>query len=86
MKITILACSLLFLAADTKAQQAGLKDSFDIPGKVTVYKDYRLDLLAKKEAEFNEAQGVTSSGIVRQNILRNFTPKQTQEQHAERGF
>ena len=55
MKITILACSLLCLAAGTKAQQAGLKDSFDIPGKVTVYKDYRLDLLAKKEAEFNEA-------------------------------
>ena len=55
MKITILAGCLLFLAAGTKAQQAGLKDSFDIPGKVTVYKDYRLDLLAKKEAEFNEA-------------------------------
>ena len=53
-QITIL--SILFLSAGgIMAQTNGSKDSSVTTGKVTVFKDSRLDLLAKIEADFNEA-------------------------------
>ncbi|MBC7890006.1 MAG: SPOR domain-containing protein [Ferruginibacter sp.] len=52
----IMCISVLFLSAGTgKSQEIALKDSSEPTGKVTVFKDSRLDILAKKEAEFNEA-------------------------------
>ena len=54
MKITLLAVLILF-ATRVNAQYTGNKDSLMMPGKVIVHKDFRLELLAKKEAEFNEA-------------------------------
>lgn len=48
---TILCC----MAAVSTAQITPIKDSMPYTGKLNVYKDYRLDILAKKEAEFNEA-------------------------------
>lgn len=42
------------------AQVTDLKDTSLLTWKVTVYKDPRLDILARKEAEFNEAY---ASGI-----------------------
>ena len=52
----IIFISVLFLpVAAIKAQNIVLKDTVAPVGKVTVYKDSRLDILAKKEAEFNEA-------------------------------
>jgi len=48
--------SILFLSAGMiVAQSNDSKDSSVPAGKVTVYKDSRLDLLAKIEADFNEA-------------------------------
>jgi len=48
--------SILFLSAGTiMAQTNGSKDSSVTPGKVTVFKDSRLDALAKIEADYNEA-------------------------------
>lgn len=53
---TIISTSILFLSAVTlKAQTITPKDSTGPLGKVTVFRDGRLDILAKKEAEFNEA-------------------------------
>ena len=47
---------MLFLpAAFINAQNIVPKDTTSVTGKVTVYKDSRLDIVAKKEAEFNEA-------------------------------
>lgn len=54
MKNFILISALFFLANHTKAQTIAPKDSILPSGKVTVIKDYRLNILAKKEAEFNE--------------------------------
>lgn len=52
----IIYIAILFLSAGAiKAQINPPKDSLIPLGKVTVYKDNRLDILAKKEAEFNEA-------------------------------
>jgi hypothetical protein len=52
----IIFVSILFLnAAFTKAQTVIQKDTAAPTGKVIIYKDSRLDILAKKEAEFNEA-------------------------------
>ena len=42
-----------FFALAAAAQVIEIKDSV-IEGKITVYKDIRLDVLAKKEAAFNE--------------------------------
>ena len=49
--ISIFCC----LAGISNAQNASPKDSAAPEGKLTVIKDYRIDILAKKEAEFNEA-------------------------------
>jgi len=46
---------LFALANSIKSQTITPKDSIVYLGKVTVFKDSRLDILAKKEAEFNEA-------------------------------
>ncbi|MEO6548877.1 MAG: SPOR domain-containing protein [Ferruginibacter sp.] len=54
MKIIFFA--ILSLAIRTvNAQTAAVTDSIIYSGKVTVFKDSRLDILAKKEAEFNDA-------------------------------
>lgn len=53
-KFTLIA--FLFTSATAiNAQMIAPKDSIVYLGKVTVFKDTRLDILAKKEAEFNEA-------------------------------
>ena len=49
------ALLVLFSTLTIKAQTTPSKDSVISTGKVVVFKDSRLDLLAKKEAEFNEA-------------------------------
>lgn len=49
--ISIFCC----LAGISNAQNTSPKDSIAPEGKLTVIKDYRIDILAKKEAEFNEA-------------------------------
>ena len=50
-----LALALLFIFVNKiQAQSTGLKDT-NTTGKVTVFKDSRLDILAKIEADFNEA-------------------------------
>ncbi|MEO6733485.1 MAG: SPOR domain-containing protein [Ferruginibacter sp.] len=55
---TLIFIWVLFLSADTIHAQissaATTKDTTIYLGKVRVFKDSRLDLLAKKEAEFNE--------------------------------
>ena len=51
----ITICSVVSL--NVLAQQAPAKDSTE--GIINVYKDERLDLLAKKEAAFNETNGYT---------------------------
>ena len=51
---------ILFIAlfcVKTQAQIAPVKDSTE--GIINVYKDERLDILAKKEAAFNETNGYT---------------------------
>ncbi|MEP7111170.1 MAG: SPOR domain-containing protein [Ferruginibacter sp.] len=55
MKKMILVAILFLSAGLIKAQPIGPGDSTLTPGKVMVFKDSRLDILAKKEAEFNEA-------------------------------
>ena len=54
MKNFILITFLGVSAAALNAQTITPKDSIVYLGKVTVFKDSRLDILAKKEAEFNE--------------------------------
>jgi hypothetical protein len=54
-KIFSLILSLLFVVC-AMAQVATPTDT-TAAGKITVYKDVRLDILAKKEAAFNEANG-----------------------------
>jgi SPOR domain len=52
----IISTSILFLIAGAiRAQIVLPKDTTAPTGKITVFKDSRLDMLAKKEAEFNEA-------------------------------
>lgn len=52
----IIFISILFLSRGSiNAQIIVPKDSMVPMGKVTIFKDSRLDILAKKEAEFNEA-------------------------------
>jgi SPOR domain len=52
----IIFISIVFLSAGRiKAQTIAPKDSAQALGKVIVFKDSRLDILAKLEAEFNEA-------------------------------
>src|SRR6185436_2545810 len=46
---------LILSAYLLKAQAVSSKDSGAAPGKVTVFKDSRLDILAKIEADYNEA-------------------------------
>ena len=50
---------LFVFASSLKAQHSIVKDTL-FPGKVVVIKDNRLDVLAKKEAEFNEALALGS--------------------------
>ena len=45
-----------FVAVNAAAQTPVIPDSAN-PGKITVFKDSRLDILAKKEAALNEANG-----------------------------
>ncbi|MEO7766280.1 MAG: SPOR domain-containing protein [Ferruginibacter sp.] len=54
--ISITILSLCFWSI--KAQTNSTSDSTIYFGKVTVFKDSRLDILAKKEAEFNEANAL----------------------------
>lgn len=52
---------VFFLSSATiKAQNIEPKDSTVYSGKVVVFKDSRLDILAKKECEFNEALALGS--------------------------
>ncbi|MEP7142465.1 MAG: SPOR domain-containing protein [Ferruginibacter sp.] len=52
----IIFISVLFLSKSTiQSQAVAPKDTVATSGKVTVFKDGRLDILAKIEAEFNEA-------------------------------
>jgi hypothetical protein len=53
MKISFLITLIFILLCSTKAQNIPQPDSALAMGKVTVFKDSRLDILAKKEAEFN---------------------------------
>ena len=55
MKNLIFTTFLVICAQQLTAQTLAPKDSGMHTGKVTVVKDPRLELLAKKEAEFNEA-------------------------------
>lgn len=54
--LLFIAISIMF-SLNAFAQNTPLKDSSE--GIINVYKDERLDLLAKKEATFNEANGYT---------------------------
>ena len=56
MKILNFILLPVLFAVHAAAQTAPLKDTV-AEGKVTVFKDDRLDVLAKKEAAFNEANG-----------------------------
>ena len=51
----ILPISIFILLSSLANAQSITKDSLAAFGKVTVLKDSRLDILAKREAEFNEA-------------------------------
>ena len=55
MKKIYFVLIVLASAASTLAQTISPKDTSINSGKVTVFKDSRLDILAKKEAEFNDA-------------------------------
>ncbi len=55
-KLLFIAITLLF-CTNISAQIIPVKDSTE--GIINIYKDERLDLLAKKEAAFNEANGYT---------------------------
>ena len=55
MKKIIFTYILFLIAGATEAQVVLSKDTTAPTGKMTVFKDSRLDILAKKEAEFNEA-------------------------------
>ena len=55
MKKIFSFCALFLFVHYIKAQTIAPKDSLQRLGKVTVVKDPRIDILAKKEAEFNEA-------------------------------
>ena len=46
---------LLLSSGKMRAQTSSSKDTTVASGKITVVKDSRLDILAKQEAEFNEA-------------------------------
>ncbi len=54
MKKIIFTPVLFLIAGAVRAQIVTQKDTTAPTGKVTVFKDSRLDILAKKEAEFNE--------------------------------
>lgn len=54
MKKIFLTALLFCLTGFLFSQSVELKDSSLQMGKVTVFKDIRLDILARKEAEFNE--------------------------------
>src|SRR4051812_15518040 len=54
MKLMLMA-ALLVCGQVLWSQPMALKDSSTPVGKVSVFKDSRLEMLAKKEAEFNEA-------------------------------
>ncbi len=55
MKKIIFAALILLASHTIKAQVTTTKDTGLHSGKVTIFKDSRLDLLDKKVAEFNEA-------------------------------
>ena len=52
---------LFLIACQVKAQNTALKDTTSF-GKVIVFKDSRLDLLAKKEADFNILGAKSANG------------------------
>ena len=54
MRIGLLIVSIFFSTA--VFSQDTLKTSDESMGTVSVFKDYRLDVLAKKEAEFNDSK------------------------------
>ncbi len=60
MKKLIFIPVFFLSTADIKAQNIEQKDSTAYSGKVVVFKDSRLDILAKKESEFNEALALGS--------------------------
>ena len=65
----IIFISIFYLATATiKAQNIAPKDTTVNLGKVTIFKDPRLDILAKKEAEFN-ALGARSAKGYRLMVL-----------------
>ncbi|MES2892673.1 MAG: SPOR domain-containing protein [Bacteroidota bacterium] len=55
MKTMLIALLFFLCQSQLSAQSTVPRDSLPMHGKVLVHKDFRLDLLAKKEAEFNEA-------------------------------
>lgn len=59
MKNIVFILMLCLSTGIIRAQNVLLNDSTQSFGKVTVFKDSRLDILAKKEAEFNEALAVS---------------------------
>ncbi|MEO5893031.1 MAG: SPOR domain-containing protein [Ferruginibacter sp.] len=58
MKNFIFISVLFLFAGSIKAQVTISKDTNVTAGKVTVYKDSRLDILAKIEADFNDASAL----------------------------
>jgi hypothetical protein len=56
MKKIVVLLLLAFFVVSTRAQVTTITDTAN-QGKITVFKDVRLDILAKKEAAFNEANG-----------------------------
>ena len=55
MKIFSLLSFFILSAIVAKSQTSNTGDTIFSPGKVAIFKDGRLDILARKEAEFNEA-------------------------------
>ncbi|MDN3654750.1 SPOR domain-containing protein [Ferruginibacter paludis] len=56
MKKIVILLLLAFFVLSAGAQVTAVTDTAN-QGKITVFKDPRLDILAKKEAAFNEANG-----------------------------
>jgi hypothetical protein len=56
MKKIVVLSLLAFFVVNARAQVTTITDTTN-QGKITVFKDVRLDILAKKEAAFNEANG-----------------------------
>ncbi|CAN5403664.1 hypothetical protein BH11BAC5_BH11BAC5_12580 [soil metagenome] len=56
MKKILVLLLVTFFVFSARAQVSAIPDTAN-QGKITVFKDSRLDILAKKEAAFNEANG-----------------------------